>query len=709
MKYIVLILIFSFPIFGQISEPNEITAFRTSQKIKIDGVLDENAWDEAIGVTNFSQRVQDEGEPGTQNTEVKIIYNDTELYIGVRLHDDNPSAIVAKQMKRDFYYWTEDNFVVIIDPYLSGRDGYIFAVNSNGAKSDVYSTDEARSFNTDWNGIWDAETKVDSAGWTAELKIPFSTLKFPDKLEQLWGINFQRRIIRTQEQDFWQGWNRNYNFEHVSNAGFLKGLKNIKGKETIEFKPYITAGMETNGSNKTVTKIGGDANYLITPTLKLNITANTDFAQVESDRAEINLSRFSLYFPEKREFFLEGQNFFSFDMLLDAKLFYSRRIGINDGNQIPILGGLRLMGTAGDTKLGVMSLQTGNGKGAATANYSTVRIKQNIFEKSYIGLIMSSRIDDSISNYNYGIDFNYKNSTLFGDKNLILNSSFAQSLFNSGNETNNYAYNFILTMPNDQFYFSSAYQKVMNNFAPQTGFVNRKNYDYIQSEYVYKPRLEESELIQQLTFKPYEVKIFVNDTTNEIEYFKYIVRPVGIVIESGDAFYMEYSREYEKIYNDFEIFGNYLIPEGEYEINRYSAEINTFNGRKYYMYAKYEWGGFFNGDIRSIYSSFNYNVNRNLNISADYSRNSVDLPNGSFDADEFGTRIEYAFNPEINTSLFGQWNNERDMMLLNFRFHWIPVPGSNIYFVLNQMVDTGNKISLKETALLTKVVWRFGV
>lgn len=709
MKYILIFILFSFELISQISVPNTIKATRIDKKIKLDGKLNENVWDSTQIINNFSQRLQDEGSPGTQKTNVAVLYTETDLYFGVWLFDDNPNAIVAKEMKRDFIYWTEDNFVIIIDPYLSKRDGYIFAINSNGAKSDVYSTDEARSFNMDWNGIWDVETTKDSLGWYAEIRIPFSTLKFPDTYEHEWGINFQRRIIRTQEQDFWQGWNRDYNFEHVSNAGKLIGLKNIKGEELIELKPYASAGYQSNGKESSVSKIGGDLNYLITPTLKLNLTANTDFAQVESDRAEINLSRFSLYFPEKREFFLEGQNFFSFDMLLNTELFYSRRIGIQDGKQIPIIGGGRLMGTAGNTKLGVMSLQTAKKGDVSSANYSTVRIKQNIFETSYIGMIMSSKIDDGVKNYNYGLDFNYKYNRLFGDKNIIFKSSFAQSLYEKSQSKDNNAYNVILTLPNDEFYYSAAYQKVKQNFKPLTGFVNRDNYDFMHTEFVYKPRFENSGYIQQLNVKPFEFVGIINDTTGETEYFKYEARPVGIVTESGESFYFTYSREYEMLYNGYNIFENSFIPEGKYTYNQYRVEMNTFKGRRGYFYIGYRWGEFFNGDLQRYRGSFNLNLGKNLNVSADYTRNSVQLPDNSFNADEFGGRLEYAFNPEIYTSLFGQWNNEMNQMLLNFRFHWIPIPGSNIYFVLNQLADTGSTLKFKDTMILTKIVWRFGV
>jgi hypothetical protein len=396
-------------------------------------------------------------------------------------------------------------------------------------------------------------------------------------------------------------------------------------------------------------------------------------------------------------------------MLQDAQLFYSRRIGIQDGNQIPILGGARLMGTSGNTTIGAMSIQTANKGDVAAANYSTFRIKQNILERSFIGMIVTSKIDEGVQNLNYGIDFNYKYTKLFGDKNLIFQSSFAESIFDKSTNKNNSAYNVILTMPNDEFYYSAAYQRIDENFRPLTGFVNRNNYDYFQTEYVYKPRIESSGIIQQLTFKPFEFKTIINDTTGEYEFFEYSFRPMGIITESGDAFYFNYSRTLERLYDDFQFLNNIIIPAQDYSVNNYTAEVNTFNGRQIYLYAGYRWGGFFNGNLNRYSTSVNLNLGRHLNISADYTRNNIFFEQTDVKTDEFGGRVEYAFNPDLNTSLFGQWNNDRNEMLFNFRFHWIPNPGSNFFLVINQLVDTNNQIVLKDTAILTKLVWRFGV
>ena len=709
MRYLLLISLFIYISEAQVSKPDTLRANRVDNQIELDGRLDESAWENAQKITNFQQRVQQTGAPASQRTKTAVVYTKHALYVGAWCFDEDPSAMVAKQMKRDFTYWNEDNFVVIIDPYQSKRDGYIFAVNSNGAKSDVYSSDEAKAFNMDWNGIWEVETMQTDSGWFAEIKIPFSTLKFPEKEVHEWGINFQRRIRRTQEQAFWQGWNPDYNFEHVSHAGTLTGLKNIEGKETLEIKPYVTAGVENGAENETITKVGGDVNYLLTPTLKLNMTANTDFAQVESDRARINLTRFSLYYPEKRDFFLEGQSFFEFDMGFNNTLFYSRRIGLENGKNIPLLGGARLMGTAGDTRIGVMSIQTGAKNGIPTANFSTFRIKQNIFKKSYIGFIYSSKISEDVKNYNYGIDFNFKYSKLFGDKNIQFWGGAAQSLFQDEKNNDNYGYTLALQYPNDEIYSGLGFQQLKKNFNPVTGFVPRREHKLVYHEFVYKPRLKSSGLIQQLNLKLYDFQVYFNDKNGEIESFKYAFRPVAMTFSSGEYFAFAFRRKAEKLYEPFEIIDNIVIPEDTYWFNEYAFNFNTYQGRQLYINTNYTKAGFFNGDRQIMSASLGLNLGRHINLSADYTRNDISLPQDDFATDEIAGRFEYAFNPEMNTSLFGQWNNELDEMLFNFRFHWIPVPGSNIYFVLNQLIGTDGKIDMKDTAIMTKVVWRFGV
>ena len=278
---------------------------------------------------------------------------------------------------------------------------------------------------------------MNEQGWFAELEIPFSTLKFPNQDIQVWGINFERKMRRKNEQVMWQGWSRDYEIEMVSHAGTLTGLEGISGGHLLEFKPYVLGGAQKSNAEKTehVIKMGVDINYLLTSNLKLNLTVYPDFAQIESDRLRINLTRFSLYYPEKREFFLENRDAFDFTLGKSGQVFYSRRIGIKDGEEIPIIGGVRLTGKEGGTEIGVLSMQTAETDIEKSTNYSVVRVKQDIWEQSYIGIIATSKnslqtsnhISIPTSNYVYGMDFNYASSQLFGDKNIRFGAAWTQS------------------------------------------------------------------------------------------------------------------------------------------------------------------------------------------------------------------------------------------------------------------------------------------
>ena len=324
---------------AQTSKPDTIYAEYVQEEIQLDGKPDEAVWKRAVHIKNFTQRELNIGEPATERTEVAILYTAKTLYIGFWGYDRNPQKIIAREMKRDFDWGGEDNFEVIIDTYNDDRNGFLFAINPNAARADAQVLNNGESFNKFWNGVWDAKTTITDEGWFAEIAIPFSTLKFPsDAQEQIWGINFERNIRRKREQLLWQGWSRDSELELLNRAGTLAGLDSIVSKDFIEIKPYTIGGGEfTPGQEEGQWNAGGDINYLITPTLRMNLTLNTDFAQVEADRQQINLTRFPLFFPERREFFLEGQDYFDMGMGNSTIPFYSRKIGLaEDRSTVPI-------------------------------------------------------------------------------------------------------------------------------------------------------------------------------------------------------------------------------------------------------------------------------------------------------------------------------------------------------------------------------------
>lgn len=716
LKFVVcaalLVLIFGIvPLQAQISQPNHIEALHTSSPIVMDGILSEPSWQKAMHISNFTQRELNEGQPATERTEVAILYDDNNLYIGVWCFDSQADQLVAQEMKRDFVYATDDNFKIVIDTYHDGRNGYLFITNPNAARFDALIQNNGDRVNESWNGVWNVKTKVTDKGWFAEFVIPFSTLKFSTKPKQVWGINFERNIRRKREQDLWQGWSRDSEIEQVSRAGILTGIEGVSNVTLIELKPYGIAGFETYSDAPTDTKLngGGDLNYLITPSMKLNLTVNTDFAQVESDRMQVNLTRFSLYYPEKRAFFLEGRNYFDFSLGRRTQPFYSRRIGLTgDGRSIPILAGARLLGKEGATTIGAMSLQTAKKDTIPSTNYTVLRWKQDIFKQSTIGVIGVGKIEPHRRNMVYGTDFLYSTTSLFGDKNFMFGGAIAQSYTSDAEHKRGLASRIFFDFPNDLIDFSAVWDRSDVNFNAETGYQQRTNYQMYNADLRIMPRPKFIPWIQKFVFKPFDFNYYVNDQTHKIQSLWSEFRPLGFTTKGGEFFEFNIQRRAENLEEDFNIHDDIIIPKGEYWFTDYEIQYGSFRGKPYHYFIFFNWGTYYNGN-RSEWAVRNvYQFSKHVNASVNYSQNFISLPGGDFIIHELSGRLFMAINPDLYGSVFGQWNNDNNEVLLNFRVNWIPTPGTNFYFVVNQSFDTSHK-GWKATnlAILTKLVWRF--
>ncbi len=711
--YLILFVFFAvnLNVYAQTSYPNEIAALKINSVIHLDGDLSESFWQQAPKISNFTQRELQEGKPVTERTETAIVYTQESLFIGIWCYDSEPDKLVAKEMARDFAYSRDDNFEIIVDTYHDKRNGYLFITNPNGARRDALVTDEGRGVNEDWNGVWDVAVQVTEKGWFAEIEIPFSTLKFPDGKQQIWGINFERNIRRKNEQVIWQGWSRDYELEMVSHAGTLVGIEGISGGHLLELKPYLAGGIQKINDDPwdKVGRIGGDINYLITSNYKLNVTLHPDFAQIESDRSQINLTRFSLYYPEKREFFLEGKDAFQFGLGSAGEVFYSRRIGIKEREEIPIIGGVRLLGKESGTEVGALSMQTAAKGSEKSTNYSVLRIKKDILGQSNIGVIATSKKSADTSNYVYGADFNYASSKFFGDKNIRFGSAVAisQSEQKSLNDKN-LGYRVYLSMPNDFFEYDLSYYVVQNNFNPEVGFLRRKNYKHLYTELQFNPRPSFIPWIRQMEIKPLDIDYYWSDDTNKLESFFAEFRPLGFATKSGEFVEYNIMRFYDRLDEPFEIHDDVSIPVGDYLYTRHEIQFSTFSGRKLSAMGDASIGEYYTGDRLQSAIALMFNVNKHLNLSLDYEWNKLKFETHSFETHETGGKVDYAFNPKLYSSLYGQWNNEDKEILLNFRVNWIPKVGSDFYFAVNQIIDTNRaKWRFMDTVILSKFVFRF--
>ncbi|MCB0497257.1 MAG: carbohydrate binding family 9 domain-containing protein [Cyclobacteriaceae bacterium] len=697
---------------AQVSLPNTIYAKYTDDAIQLDGRLDEPVWENAVRISNFTQRELNVGEPATEKTEVAIVYTANTLYIGFWGFDREPDNLVAREMKRDFNWGVEDNFEVIIDTYDDDRNGFLFVINPNGARADAQILNNGRSFNKFWNGVWDTRTAITNEGWFAEIAIPFSTLKFKTNLDQqVWGINFERNIRRKREQLLWQGWSRDSELELVNRAGTLTDLDNIKSKTFIEIKPYSIGGAElTPEKSEGQLNAGGDINYLITPTLRMNLTINTDFAQVEADRQQINLTRFPLFFPERREFFLEGQDYFDMGMGNRIIPFYSRRIGLaEDRSTVPIIAGARVLGKMGNTTLGALSMQTASRDSIPSTNYTVVSWRQDVLKQSSIGILSANKYENGrwhSTTGGYGL---YSTSELFGDKNLNIGASFTQNINSDDFDARANAHRIYLSYPNDKVEFDMAWQRSATPFNPEVGFLRRENFQEFYTELEWKPRPKNHfKWIRQFSFKGLDMNYFIFDDTGELQSFFYEIRPLGFETRSGESFEFNLQRRAEGLREPFEITEGIVIPEGEYWYNRMEIQAATFSGRNFALDTYFNWGNFFKGKSTQSAFELSWRTSRYLKIAANYEKNWIDLPEGSFDTDLIGNRIEYAVNPNLFGSLFSQWNSEDEEALLNFRLQWIPIIGADFFFIVNQAYDTsGNSWTLERTTVLGKLIWRF--
>ncbi|NOR88341.1 MAG: hypothetical protein GQ527_12100, partial [Bacteroidales bacterium] len=624
---IILIIFFTSQGYSQISKPNKLIAVYSNEQIKLDGKLNEACWQNAPIIDNFTQREQNEGEPATEKTHVAVVYNTNEIYFGIWCFDSEADKISAQQMARDFSWRSDDNLEIIISPFNDNRNGYLFATNPNGPMADVWVGDEGKDWNKDWNGVWDVAVDRNDTGWFIEMVIPFSTLKFKKDSIQTWAINFERNIRRKKEQVLWQGWSRLYDVEKISQAGELTGLENIKQGTKIEFLPYLLGGVEFENTEnpKTLGNFGGEVNFDISPTLKLNFTVNTDFAQVESDRKQINLTRFSLYYPEKRQFFLEGKNYYDMNVGR-AELFYSRRIGIENHSEVPIIGGGRFFGKMNKTSIGLMSIQTAAQDSISSTNYSVIQVKQDIFKQSTFGVMATQKYSKDHYNRVYGANFTYSTSEIFGEKNLLVGGTFAASETKIFGETesqnnDNLSYHVFVSYPNDQIEFDAGMTTIQQGFNPEMGFTARKNYQMLYTELQFNPRFKNMPFFRNLIFKPIDVNYYINDQTKELETVFYEWRPLGFVTKSGEFFEFNVQHIFDKPSEDFELIDDVIIPAGSYWDNRVEAQLSSFKGRKIAAEAEVSIGEFYTGDRQQfeIYTYFNFN--KHLNIGVDWERN----------------------------------------------------------------------------------------
>ena len=669
-------------------EEKTITAYAVDTPIKIDGILNEPSWKDAVPAVGFIQRELVEGAPATERTEVKILYDLDNIYIGVMCYDSEPDNIIHNAMSRDGYLRSDDNFVVVLDTFNDNRNGYYFQTNPNGARFDGTITVGNRWIDEEWNGLWDVAATITENGWSAEMFIPFKTIRFPSMEVQEWGINFVRDIARKREEILWTSWRRDDGIMQLSKAGSLTGLQNIKRGKQVQFKPYTLGGLEYDeGEHGSNLKYGLNVKYPVTTDMTLDLTTFTDFAQVEADRSQINLTRFSLYYPEKREFFLEGAEIFDFGSRFTSP-FYSRRIGLTEDSeenmiQVPILGGAKLIGKTGSYNIGVINMQTDKKHEQSSTNYSVVRVKKDIFEQSYIGFIGTNLYNaEKYDSQALGADFSLSTNKFLSNKNFSVGGYVAENRTPGVNHGKR-AGRFAVSYPNDLIRFDLLFHVVGENYDPEVGYVRRQGIKQSSVNLRYTPR-PGIPYIRKLEFTPIDLDYYT-DINNKLLTRSLRVTPLGIDMTTGDEFNFSIEHMYEYIDEEFDIFENIIIPVGNYTWWNYDVRFETNSSRPVSFETGVEWGDFYDGERIELQAECDFKMNRHLSLSTDFQYNTITFGDKNFNTREFGGRFNINASTRLTTSTFVQYENESDEINLNFRLHYIPKIGSDIYLVYNHL------------------------
>ena len=686
---------------GSAAAANAATATRAAEAPTLDGdVLGDAAWANAAPITGFTQEQPNEGQPVSERTEVRVIFTNDTLYIGAVMYDSDPSGIVISDARRDSPLDDTDSFQLIVDTYRDRQNGFVFGTNPAGVEYDGQVTNEGQGggglgpgqmqssgsglgFNINWDAAWAVRTKVGEHGWSAEFAIPFRTLRYPASASQTWGINFQRNIRRKNERAYWAPIPRQFNLYRLSLAGSLTGVQ-TPALRNFRVTPYALGNALTSGVAPVDTDMdydfGADVKYSITPSLTLDATVNTDFAQVEVDDQQVNLDRFTLFFPEKRPFFLENAGFFSVGNPGEIDLFFSRRIGIGDsGQSIPIMGGGRVSGKAGRFNVGLLNMQTSDYDDTiASTNFSVMRVSRDLPNRSSLGAIFTNRqaTGDLARDDEYGRTFGVDGKLGIGMTTVI--SGFAARTDTPGISEDDHAFNIRSQTNRPQWDFNIGYQEVGGGFNPAIGFYNRRGYRKPDVFLMTRFRPENDFNLQELRphanfrgfwgFDGFQETGFVHldshwqfrDSTE---------------IHTG----MNLTRE--GVRTPFEIYPGVFVPPGTYDHAEAQLVAMSNQGLPLSVSLRVTMGGFFGGERVALNPTVRFRAGDALTTEVNYQRNDITLPWGEFVTNLVRTRVSYSFSPRIFTQALVQYNDRADLWSMNFRFGWLQAANTGLFIV----------------------------
>ena len=707
-------------------------AIRLDKPLQLDGQLDERVYYDVAPVSDFIQQEPNEGAPATDQTEVWVMFDGDTLYVSARCWSEDPDRIIANEMKRDSRgMFGNETFSIVLDTFYDRRNGFNFITNALGGLFDATITNE-RTPNLDWNTVWDVRTDRFEQGWTVEMAIPFKSLRYRTGLAQIWGINIQRRVASKNETSFLTPIPASLSFAglfKLSSAATLVDLEVPESGTRLEVKPYGISDLTTDLNetpplvNELAADWGFDVKYGVTQGLTADFTYNTDFAQAEVDEQQVNLTRFSLFFPEKREFFLEGQGIFDFGggFRRDSTTFYfgggqfsgtapviffSRRIGLQDGRTVPIWAGGRLTGKAGPYSIGLLNVQTGNEliSGAVPTNFSVVRLKRDILRRSAVGALFTGRsvsLEGSGSNQAFGVDGLFS----FYD-NLNINTYLAQTR-TPGVSGDDLSYQAELDYNGDRWGIVLDRLAVGANFNPGVGFVRRDDFRRNFGQVRFSPRPMSIAAIRKFLFQG-----SFDYTTDGAGLLESRLQQglFGIELENGDRFFAGITDNYEFLKEPFEITPDTTIPVGGYSFVSTRVVYGLGQQRVISGGLTFDGGQFYDGNRTGVgYTFGRIGLSPQLTVEPSLSFNWINLPQGDFRTDLVSARTTYTLTPRMFVAALVQYNSSLDSLGTNLRFRWEYQPGSELFVVYTDERDTLNPRSpvLENRAFVVKATRLF--
>ena len=672
-------------------------------------VLADPAYDDAVVATGFRQNTPDEGQRASERTEVRIVYTDDTVYFGVVCYVADPRTIIVANSRRDSSLNDTDSFQIILDTFLDQQNGFIFGTNPAGVEYDGQVTNEGQGsgrlggsggggrqqrgsgggFNLNWDGVWQISTQVSDIGWTAEFAIPFRTLRYPGGMTQTWGLNFQRNIRNRNERAFWAPLRRQFTLNRLSLAGELQGLE-VPGQRNLKLTPYVLgeAVRPTADRNTTSTgDFGADLKYSITPGLTLDLTYNTDFAQVEVDDQQINLDRFNLFFPEKRPFFLENAGLFSVGRPGQVEVFFSRRIGISDeGGQVPIIGGARVSGKVGNnTNIGFLSMQTESFGGEfASQNFTVARVRQDFASRSNLGAIFVNRqatgslADSSDYNRTFAVDGR------LGIGQAATVSGYAAETETPGEiSTDTHAMGFSGNLETENLQIGLRYTEVGPHFNPEVGFYQRRGYRRMDANVRTFFRPEDFLGLHEL--RPHVSHHTIWNFVTGLHETQYTHIDNHWEWEGGHEVHTGVNFTKEGLFERFEIFPGVIVPAGVYDHAEARLTARSNRGAPVSVSLESTIGGFFGGDRVQLTPSVLVRLGETLNAQLRWDRNDISLPGGDFVTNLGSVRVSYSFTTRLFLQALVQYNDRADLWSSNIRFGLLSDANTGLFIVYNDI------------------------